>query len=58
MDLLLIWLFKPDSSAKGFVLGMFIGAVAYVFADWTRESIYWFGNRILDWLDKKGNPKE
>ena len=53
MDLFLLWLFNPDSSTKGFVLSMFIGAVAYFFADWARESIYWLGNCILDWLVKR-----
>jgi hypothetical protein len=58
MDIFLLYLFKPDSSTKGFVLSMFIGAVAYIFADWSRESIYWLVNCILDWLAKKGQPKE
>ena len=59
MDLFLLWLFNPDtSSPKGVVMSVFIGATAYFFAEWARESVYWLSNRILDWLVKSGQPKE
>lgn len=55
-DLVLLIVFNPDETSHPFAISMFIGAVAYFFADWMEDVTKWVMNKVRGKNDN--TPKE
>lgn len=52
-DLVLLITFNPDETSHPFAISIFIGAVAYFFADWMEDATTWAINKVCGKDDNK-----